>query len=211
MHQNYKVFIKDKLILFTENLNIPVNDQNVLFYRYRGMDKLLQEFEHFTRLRKIKTMIVYRKKNIEQLFKLFVGNFKLTRAAGGAVLNNKKDEVLMIFRHGRWDLPKGKKNSGERNRETALREVMEETGLKQLEITKKLYVTYHFYRRNKRLIIKKTHWYLMNAKPKQEMIPARDEGIEKVKWIPFEKAKRKSSKTFRSITEVLDKTINGEL
>ena len=210
MGQNYKVFIKDKLILFTENMNIPVRDQSVLFYRFRGMDKLLQEFEHFTRLRKIKTMIVYRKKNVDQLFKLFIANFKLTRAAGGAVLNNEKDEVLMILRHGRWDLPKGKKNSGERNRETAIREVMEETGLQELEIIKKISVTYHFYRRNKRLIIKKTHWFLMNARRRQELNPARDEGIEKVKWVPFEKAIQKSNKTFRSITEVLEKTINGQ-
>lgn len=209
MHQNYKVFIKDKLILFTENMNIPMNDKNVLFYRYKGMDKLLLEFEQFIRMRKIKTLVVYRKKNVDLLFRLFIGNFKLTRAAGGAVIS-KKEEVLMIFRHGRWDLPKGKKNTGERNRETALREVMEETGLQQLEIDKKLSVTYHFYRRNKRLIIKKTHWYLMNAKRNQEMIPATAEGIEKVKWVPFQKAIRKSNKTFRSITEVLDKTINGE-
>jgi len=190
-------------------MNIPMNDKNILFYRYGGMEKLLQEFEHFIRMRKIKTLIVYRKKNVDLLFKSFIGNFKLTRAAGGAVISSN-DEVLMIFRHGRWDLPKGKKNSGERNRETALREVMEETGLEELEITKKLSVTYHFYRRNKRLIIKKTHWYLMNVIRKQEMTPARDEGIEKVTWVPFKKAKRKHSKTFRSITEVLDKTINGE-
>jgi 8-oxo-dGTP pyrophosphatase MutT (NUDIX family) len=209
MHQSFKVFIKDRLILFTENMNIPVKDKNVLFYRYQGMDKLMLEFEHFIRLRKIKTLIVYRKKNSRTLFKSFVGRFKLTRAAGGAVISTE-DEVLMIFRHGRWDLPKGKKNSGERNKETAIREVMEETGLQHVEISKKLSVTYHFYRRNKKLIIKKTHWYLMSAMPKQEMIPAREEGIEKVKWVPFEKAMRKSNKTFRSITEVLDKTINGE-
>jgi len=209
MHQSFKVFIKDRLILFTENMNIPVKDKNVLFYRYQGMDNLMLEFEHFIRLRKIKTLIVYRKKNVGKLFMAFIGRFKLTRAAGGAVIS-KQDEVLMIFRHGRWDLPKGKKNRGERNKETALREVMEETGLQRLEISKKLSVTHHFYRRNKKLIIKKTHWYLMNASSRQETIPAREEGIEKVKWVPFEKAIRKSNKTFRSITEVLDKTINGE-
>lgn len=207
MHQNFKVFIKDKLILFTENTNVPMMDKNVQFYRYQGMDKLVLEFEHFIRTKKIKTLVVHRKKNVDKLFKSFIGRFKLTRAAGGAVIS-KKDEVLMIFRHGRWDLPKGKKNAGERNRETAIREVMEETGFQKLEINKKLSVTYHFYRRNKNLIVKKTHWFLMNAKRNQEMIPALEEGIEKVKWVPFEKAKKKSSKTFRSITEVLEKAIS---
>jgi hypothetical protein len=70
-------------------------------------------------------------------------------------------------------------------------------------------VTYHFYRRNKRLIIKKTHWFTMKAKRKQDMTPALDEGIVKVKWIPFEKAKKKSNKTFRSITEVLELAIRS--
>ena len=209
MHQNFKIFIKDKLVLFTENLNIPYKEKNMLVYRYQGMKPLLSEFERFARARKIKTLVVYRKKNVDQLFIAFKNNFKQTRAAGGAVVN-KKDEVLMIYRHGRWDLPKGKKNPGEKNRETAIREVMEETGIEKLKIIEKLSITYHFYRRNKRLIIKKTHWYLMKAKRKQEMIPALDEGIEKVKWIPFDKAGRKSSKTFRSITEVLCKAIKCE-
>lgn len=208
MHQNYKIFIKDKLILFTENMNMKGLEKNATFYRYVGMNPLVIEFERFIKTKKVKTLVVYRRRNIEQLFKLFILRFKVTKAAGGAVIS-KKDEVLMIFRHGRWDLPKGKKNKGEKNRETALREVMEETGLKQLEAKKKLGTTYHFYRRNKRLIIKKTHWFVMKAKRKQEMIPAIEEGIEKVKWVPFEKAKKKRNKTFRSITEVLDIAIQS--
>ena len=210
MHQNFKVFIKDKLIIFTENMNMPGGEKNAHFYKFQGMIHLLAEFEHFIKARKIKTLVIYRKKNVDKLFKLFIIRFKLTKAAGGAVIS-KKDEVLMIFRHGRWDLPKGKKNSGEKNKETALREVMEETGLNKLEISKKLSVTYHFYRRNKRLIIKKTHWFLMKGKRKQDMVPAIKEGIEKVKWVPFEKAKKKSNKTFRSITEVLERAITTHL
>lgn len=208
MHQNFKIFIKDKLILFTENMNISPRDKNTMHYRYQGMTPLILEFEHFIKSKKIKTLIVYRKKNVDKLFKSFISRFKLTRAAGGAVIS-KKDEVVMILRHGRWDLPKGKKNSGEKNKETAIREVMEETGLKQLEIKQKLSITYHFYRRNKRLIIKKTHWFLMKAKRNQEMTPATFEGIEKVKWVAFEKARKKSNKTFRSITEVLTKAIGS--
>lgn len=207
MSQSLKVFIKDKVILFTDSMNVPIREKNVLFYRYQGMKHLLLEFEHFLKTKKINTLIVYRKKNADQLFKAFIGSFKLTQAAGGAVLS-KKEEVLMIFRHGRWDLPKGKKNKGERNRETATREVMEETGLQQLEVKDKLLLTYHFYRRNKRLIIKETHWFKMKAKRSQELSPAMEEGIEKVKWIPYDKARKKSNKTFRSITEVLCKAIS---
>ncbi len=208
MHQNFKIFIKDKVVLFTENMNMPGKGKNTVFYRYISMPQLSLEFERFLKTKKSNTLVVFRKKNADKLFQLFILRFKVTKAAGGAVIS-KKDEVLMIFRHGRWDLPKGKKNKGEKNRETALREVMEETGIQNLEAKKKLTVTYHFYRRNKRLIIKKTHWFTMKAKRKQEMTPALEEGIEKVKWIPFAKAMKKSNKTFRSITEVLYKAIDN--
>lgn len=49
----------------------------------------------------------------------------------GAVIINEKKEFLLI-RHkngGHWDFPKGHKEDGESSRETALREVLEETGL----------------------------------------------------------------------------------
>jgi 8-oxo-dGTP pyrophosphatase MutT (NUDIX family) len=207
MHQNFKIFIKDKLLVFTENMNISGREKNIIFYHYQGMGALMTKFEHFRKSRKFRTLIIYRKKNAGKLFKLFKLRYKQTKAAGGAVLN-KKDEVLLIHRHGRWDLPKGKKHAGEKNKETAIREVMEETGIQKLKITDKLQVTYHFYRRNKRLIIKKTHWYLMKGSKKHELIPAADEGIEKAKWVPFEKAIKKSNQTFRSISEVLEKAIN---
>jgi len=207
MHQNYKVFIKDKLLIFTENINLQHKEKHAVFYRYQGMKLLVPEFERFIRSRKHRTLIIYRKKNVDKLFNNFRLRFKQVNAAGGAVIS-KRDEVLMIHRHGRWDLPKGKKDQGEKNKECAIREVMEETGIEGIKITTKLQVTYHFFRRNKRLIIKKTHWYLMRAKRKQELVPAIEEGILKVKWIPYEQARKKSHKAFRSVTEVLCKAIN---
>ena len=53
---------------------------------------------------------------------------KVIKAGGGLVLN-PRNEILMIFRRGFWDLPKGKLDDGETIMECAIREVMEETGL----------------------------------------------------------------------------------
>jgi len=53
--------------------------------------------------------------------------FKVVRAAGGLV--RKKDRVLMIYRMKKWDLPKGKRESGERSRATAVREVEDAFGI----------------------------------------------------------------------------------
>ena len=57
------------------------------------------------------------------------------RAAGGIVLRRGDHgdwEVLLIHRprYDDWSLPKGKADAGERDEETALREVEEETGLR---------------------------------------------------------------------------------
>ena len=59
----------------------------------------------------------------------------VVRAAGGVVVRQAADhepEVLLIHRsrHDDWTFPKGKRAAGERDRETALREVAEETGFR---------------------------------------------------------------------------------
>ena len=51
------------------------------------------------------------------------------RAAGG-IVTAPDGTMLLIQRNGRWDLPKGKVESGETLLQAALREVEEETGIK---------------------------------------------------------------------------------
>ena len=45
--------------------------------------------------------------DINKLKKGFFKHFKLIKAGGGLV-KNKAGDVLLIFRRGKWDLPKGK-------------------------------------------------------------------------------------------------------
>lgn len=55
---------------------------------------------------------------------------KKERSYGAVVLNEKEEFLLIRHRYGgHWDFPKGHKEKGETDRETALREVLEETGL----------------------------------------------------------------------------------
>ena len=49
--------------------------------------------------------------------------------AAGGLVRNGNGEFLMIHRNGKWDLPKGHQEEGERIEDTAVREVMEETGI----------------------------------------------------------------------------------
>ena len=48
-------------------------------------------------------------------------------ASGGVVFNNNK--LLMIYRNGFWDLPKGKMEINESELDCAVREVEEEGGV----------------------------------------------------------------------------------
>ncbi len=105
--------------------------------------------------------------------------------AAGGLVTNEKGELLMIFRRSKWDLPKGKLDEGESIESCAVREVKEETGLKQLIVENLAGITYHEYF-DKYLqadILKETYWFAMKAKGEQKLIPQTDEDIEEIKWV----------------------------
>ena len=91
--------------------------------------------------------------------------------------------MLVIFRRGNWDLPKGKIERNETKRAAAMREVMEETGINQVRIESKLIKTYHLFRNksNKRAL-KLSYWYVMSTED-TELIPQLEEDIEKAEWV----------------------------
>ena len=82
-----------------------------------------------------------------KLEKFLKKKLPVTEAAGGLVYNNKK-EILFIHRNSKWDLPKGGLEKGESHKEAAIREVEEETGVKDLEIRAFITKTYHVFKRN---------------------------------------------------------------
>jgi len=127
-------------------------------------------------------------------------------AAGGLVLNEDGD-LLMIFRRGRWDLPKGKLDDGEQIEDCAVREVKEETGLRKLNVKRFLGITYHKYfdTHINEEVTKQTHWFEMRAKRRQELIPAREEDIEKIEWVQQKKIPEKLQNSYANIAEIIEK------
>lgn len=127
-------------------------------------------------------------------------------AAGGLVLNEKK-EILMIFRRGKWDLPKGKLDEGEKIEDCAVREVMEETGLTQLDLGTLLIITHHTYFDPwiKEDVIKETHWYLMKASSDQPFIPQTSEDIEIIEWVSKDQINQRLENSYDTIVEVVRK------
>lgn len=107
--------------------------------------------------------------------------FKIIKAAGGVVENEQK-EILFIYRLKKWDLPKGKLDKGESIKECAVREVEEETKVK-VNCKNKIISTWHTYLQNRKYILKKTTWFLMQCIDDSEMKPQKKEKIEKVEWM----------------------------
>jgi len=97
------------------------------------------------------------------------------------------NNVLLIKRDGKWDLPKGKHEDGEQYRQTALRETDEETGIRQtdLVITDELFPTQHFTTYGGLQYLKTTHWFMAKYRGPQDhmLFPQEEEGIEDVRWI----------------------------
>jgi ADP-ribose pyrophosphatase len=128
--------------------------------------------------------------------------FKVIKAAGGLV--RKKDKVLMIYRMKKWDLPKGKRESGESNSETALREVEEECGVK-VKLGKKICTTWHTYTMNKNNMLKKTRWYTMDLTDESKIKPSTEEDIEELRWMTQKEVYHALENSYRSIRFVFEK------
>ena len=120
--------------------------------------------------------------DFDELKKTFFKKFSLITAAGGLV-KNEKDEILMIFRRGKWDLPKGKMDKNEKLEVCAVRELEEETGLKDVKLKQTLLISYHTYHEGTRHILKETHWFAMKGNSKQSLKPQTEEDITDIKWV----------------------------
>lgn len=119
-------------------------------------------------------------------------HFILVEAAGGLV-QNEHGSLLLIYRRGWWDLPKGKAEPGETPEETALREITEETGVEGLQLIEQVTMdgwdqpgTYHAYREDGNVMLKLTRWYHMEVPNEPALKPQAIEGIEKARWVSKE-------------------------
>jgi ADP-ribose pyrophosphatase YjhB (NUDIX family) len=128
--------------------------------------------------------------------------FKVVKAAGGLV--RKKDKFLMIYRMKKWDLPKGKIEKGEKNRKAAVREVEEECNV-TVKVEGKICTTWHTYTMNRRAMIKKTRWYVMDVVDDSKMRPEISEDIEETRWMNGKEVYHALEHSYKSISHVFEK------
>ena len=172
----YKVFINDKPIILTSSYQ---NEEtfSVQLFKRTVVDEVIYRLKN----ENIEGIVLHCD-NLEQDWGNFKNNFKVVVAGGGLVINENQD-ILFIYRNDKWDLPKGRIEKGESIDTTAIREVEEECGIKDLQIRQKLITTWHIYYQNQ-YCLKETHWFLMDSNYKEELKPQVEEGITEVKFIP---------------------------
>lgn len=131
--------------------------------------------------------------------------FRFAPAAGGVVIINKS--VVAIERNGKADLPKGHIEKNEQTDIAAMREVEEETAIKNLSIIKQLPSSHHCYLLNGQWTLKKTSWFLMKSDDDFKPKPQEEEGISRVYLINKDNVKDFLENTYPSIRLALEEDI----
>ena len=131
--------------------------------------------------------------------------FNFAPAAGGLVLINKS--IVAIERNGKADLPKGHIEKNEQTDIAAMREVEEETAIKNLSIIKQLPSSHHCYLLNGQWTLKKTSWFLMKSDDDFRPKPQEEEGISRVYLINEDNVKDFLENTYPSIRLALEEDI----
>ncbi|MGD0712427.1 MAG: NUDIX domain-containing protein [Bacteroidales bacterium] len=201
MAQMYKVFLNNKCIYLTLESD-PSVGRGGKVHQFYSVSALTETIEGFERDRKADCL--YITGDPDKLIDLF----PVINAAGGLV-KKPNDQILFIFRYGKWDLPKGKMEEGESVSETALREVAEETGVTGLKITKELIPTFHTYKMDGKRVIKKTHWFEMTFADDSQILPQAIEDITVVKWLSQKDIPWAMRDSYASVIELL--TTSGYL
>jgi 8-oxo-dGTP pyrophosphatase MutT (NUDIX family) len=193
----YKVFINDMPIILTDKV---IKDDNFELFLLDEVDP--QYLIERVNKGNLKMAYLFHKDE-KKLIKNFKKKIKTVVAAGGFV-RNQRGEFLFIYRNGKWDLPKGRKEKDETKEAAAMRETTEETGVNNLNIVRPLDKTYHVFKRNGAYRLKVTHWFEMHTNFNGKTKPELTEGIEKAVWLSLSQAKEILPLAYANIRHLLE-------
>ena len=192
----YRIYINDTALIITDSMPAGLgNHQEINEHEFN--------FAQFHKLVKSApaSINVLVTKEPKKFFKRARKSFQVIKAAGG-VVRNDENQFLFIFRKGKWDLPKGKLDEGEKTKKAAVREVEEECGIKVAKLGDLLCKTWHVYEEKGQVVFKKTTWFNMKAK-RQELIPQQEEGITEARWLASADFDYIKQNTFPLILDVI--------
>ena len=180
-----------KLIQLQGNIIIKINNLN--FYNWVRIIML----KGGARIDRIIFLI----DNINNIQSLIKDKFTIVQAAGGVV--EKEKNILMVFRSGKWELPKGKLERNENFESAAVREIKEECNV-DTKIIDSICSTWYTYMIKGRIYFKHVEWFEMICLQDKDMKPQLEEGITKVAWISFDKLKKILSQSYLSISFTIE-------
>lgn len=183
--QIYKIYVNDSLLTIAGDDAGQTGLQEYadsLMLRYYGKTKFLLNIVDNLEKSPTPRQIILRTDDVQKLFTEVLTLFRWVEAGGG-VVRNKNNDILAIFRRKRWDLPKGKLDPGETFEEAAVREVIEETGIKSVERGGLVTTTMHSFKTRRGIrSLKVTKWYEMTTED-MKLIWQVEEDIENAIWV----------------------------
>ena len=201
--QRYKLFYNEAVLSLIKDEHATQTQTNLkncfIFNNSMDLDDMLNSF--FTNNQSFD--IVYKTDDEKELWEKIKKYFVFQRAAGGLVFKN--NHILSIYRFDRWDFPKGHVETGETDMGAAIREVMEETGIEELSVTKDLGYTYHIYPLSDQFVLKETRWYEMHTTNNQQLVPQQEESITKAEWIPIRAINKITENTYPALIDLLQR------
>ncbi|MEN1785773.1 MAG: NUDIX domain-containing protein [Bacteroidota bacterium] len=192
----YKVFVNGSPLILTNER--PKGSKAKVF---KLEDEAIENAIAALAKRQLDTAYIYHKGN--HLLEAFTSKIPMVLAAGG-IVKNKKGKVLFIYRNGKWDLPKGKLDKGESIEAAAIREVEEETGVRNLSVGKFIQTTYHIFKRGGVYRLKKVFWFEMSTDYSGRLKGQKEEGITKVKWKGPRKTKKALRNSYKNISVLFE-------
>lgn len=135
-------------------------------------------------LQGIKRFVSNRRPSIEEVV-------RETTSGGIIFRRNKKTnqlEILLIQdAKNRWTIPKGHVEEGEEPKDTAKREIQEETGLQEMKVMNWLGKVNFRYRRGHTLVLMTMHIYLVQGQGDTDNLSGED-WLSDIKWLPAQDA-----------------------
>jgi len=129
---------------------------------------------------------------------------KFELSAGGLVINLKSGKILVVRdQKNRITFPKGLVEAKEKVINAAVREVKEETGIKNLELVEKLGEVKFLYQFQGKLIFKKIIYFLF--KTKDQRIKPQNTEIKDALWLSINEILKNNP--FKNLNPIINKAI----
>ncbi len=197
----YNIYFDKRVLKICNISSLPLKDPNVIVSNAGILSQTEEIAALMESIPKVSSLAIpVDDASVETEFQKICSQFTQINAAGGVVENNN-GEVLLIFRNGLWDLPKGKQEDNEEISTTAVREVEEECGVSGLQLEELICITRHTYKMDGKPLLKHTYWYRMKCEG-GILKPQIEENIQEARWVKKEALAQYVANTYPSIKEV---------